>query len=93
MKNAEDYVQAMENSGILVSREFTFKEYATEITRFQSMVCKMIAGDLYYESMRIEEALFILESMARRKDLRSHYPSPPLPDFCMLVQPCPWDRE
>lgn len=54
-----------------MSRELTFKEYVSEITQFQSNVCKMIAGKDYYDKMRIDEALFIMESTARKKGLRS----------------------
>lgn len=72
MKNAEDYINEMESSNILMSRERTFKEYVAEIEQFQSMICKMIAGDAYHEKMRIDEALFIMESNARKKGLRSH---------------------
>jgi pyridoxine kinase len=61
----------MENGNVLLSRELTFKEYVSEITQFQNNVCKMIAGKDYYDKMRIDEALFIMESTARKKGLRS----------------------
>lgn len=72
MKTTEDFIREMEGSNVLMSRECTFKEYASEILQFQDIVCKMIAGDEYHEGMRIEEAMFIMESTARKKDLRSH---------------------
>lgn len=72
MKTAEDFIREMESSNVLMRRECTFKEYVAEITQFQSMICKMIAGDAYHEKMRVDEALFIMESTARKKELRSH---------------------
>lgn len=72
MKTAEDFILQMESSNIMMSRECTFKEYVSEIVRFQSMICKMIAGDDYYDGMRIDEGLFIMESTARKKGLRSN---------------------
>lgn len=72
MKTAEDFIKEMESSNVLMSRECTFKEYVSEIVQFQDMICKMIAGDDYREGMRIDEALFIMESTARKKKLRSH---------------------
>lgn len=72
MKTAEDFIRDMESSNVLISRECTFKEYVAEIVQFQDMICKMIASDNYYEGMHIDEALFILESTARKKELRSH---------------------
>ena len=70
MKTREKFIKEMENGNVLTSRELTFKEYVAEITQFQHNVCKMIAGDDYYEGMRVDEALFILESTARKKGLR-----------------------
>lgn len=72
MKTAENFVKEMESSNILMAREYTFKEYVPEITQFQSMICKLIAGDNFYDHMRFDEALFIMESTARKKGLRSH---------------------
>lgn len=72
MKTAEDYIREMESSNILMSREWTFKEYVAEIAEFQKIVCKLVAGDAYYDKMRIGEALFIMESTARKKELRSN---------------------
>lgn len=71
MKTVQDYIKEMENGNVLLSRELTFKEYVSEITQFQNNVCKMIAGKDYYDKMRIDEALFIMESTARKKGLRS----------------------
>ena len=72
MKTAEDFIREMERSNVLMSREYTFKEYVSDIVQFQDMVCKMISGDNYHEGMRIDEALFIMESTARKRELRSH---------------------
>lgn len=72
MKTAEDFIKEMKSSNVLVSNECTFKEYTSEIIQFQSMICKMIAGADYYDGMRIEEAMFIMEAVARKKGLRNH---------------------
>jgi len=72
MKTAEDFIHEMESSNILMTCECTFKEYVSEIVQFQSMICKMIAGDAYHKKMRVDEALYIMESTARKKELRSH---------------------
>lgn len=72
MRTAEEFIREMESSNVLMTRECTFKEYVAEIMQFQNMICKMIAGDDYYEGMRVEEALFIMESTARKNGLRSH---------------------
>lgn len=72
MKTAEDFIREMESSNVLMSRDHTFKEYVSQIVQFQDMICGMIAGDDYHEGMRIDEALFIMESTARKKELRSH---------------------
>lgn len=72
MKTAKDFILQMESSNIMMNRECTFKEYVSEIVQFQSMICKMIAGDDYYNGMRIDEVLRIMESTARKKGLRSN---------------------
>lgn len=72
MKTAEDFIREMESTNVLMSREYTFKEYISDIVKFQDVICKMIAGDNYHEGMHIDEALFIMESTARKKELRSH---------------------
>ncbi len=73
MKTAEAYIKEMENSKVLLSREHTFKEYVSELMQFQDTVCKMITSDDYHEGMRFDEALFIMESTARKRELRSNH--------------------
>ena len=70
-RTANEIVKEMENTGIMMSNEHTFNEYVQEACAFQSMICKMIAGDAYHEKMRVDEALFIMESTARKMELRS----------------------
>ena len=72
MKKTEDYIREMEESNILMTNEVTFQEYANELLKFQDLVCKMVARDKYHEQMRIEEALFLMESTARKNDVRNH---------------------
>ena len=70
-RTANEIVKEMENTGIMMNNEHTFNEYVQEACAFQSMICKMIAGDAYHEKMRVDEALFIMESTARKVELRS----------------------
>ena len=46
MKTAEDFIREMESSNVLMTRECTFNEYVAEMLQFQSVVCKLIAGDV-----------------------------------------------
>lgn len=71
MKTAEDFIHALESGNVLMTRELTFNEYADQIARFEDNVCKMVAGDRYHEKMRIDEATFLMDSLARSKGLRS----------------------
>lgn len=72
MKTAEHFIKELESSKMLMSREVTFHEYVNELLGFQSVVCKMVAGEAYHEQMRIDEALFLMESTARKNDVRNH---------------------
>lgn len=72
MKTAEDFIREMESTNVLMSQKFTFNEYVSDIMKFQEIICKMVAGDNYHEDMRIDEAMFLMESTARKKELRSH---------------------
>ena len=70
-RTANEIVKEMENTDIMMKAAYTFSEYVQESIAFQSMICKMIAGDAYHEKMRVDEALFIMESTARKMELRS----------------------
>ena len=72
MKRAEDFIREMESSNVLMSKEVTFNEYVSELLGFQNVVCKMVVGDAYHEQMRIDEALYLMESTARKNDVRNH---------------------
>ena len=72
MKRVDELIGEMENSNLLMSHEYTFQEYAYEIRQFQDMICKLIAGDDYHEGMRVDEGLFLMETNARKKELRNH---------------------
>ncbi len=71
MKKTEDFIKEMQGNDMLMSGEYTFKEYSSDLLQFQDIICKMIAGDNYHEGMRMNEALFMMESVARKKGLRS----------------------
>ena len=73
MKTANDFIKELEDSGIMTSNECTFKEYVNELKKFQTMVCKMIAGDLFCEDMRINEAITIMTRKAREYGLRNNH--------------------
>ena len=70
-RTANEIVKEMEATGIMMSQAYTFKEYVAEILQFQDLICKMISGNDYHEGMRVDEALFIMESTARKLELRS----------------------
>ena len=72
MKKVEDFIQKMESSNVLMKRKYTFKEYESELCQFQSIICKMIAGNKYYENMRVEKARDIMLSNASKKGLSNH---------------------
>ena len=72
MKTTEDFIKEMRNSNILTSNDYTFNEYVSEILQFQDIICKMVAKEDYHVGMRIDEALFIMESTARKRELRSN---------------------
>ena len=67
MKTAQDYINEMESCNALMNPNLTFNEYVEQIKVFQDAVCKMITGDAYHSGMRIDEALFHLESAARKR--------------------------
>lgn len=70
-RTVNEIVKEMEGAGIMMKAAYTFSEYVQEAIAFQNMICKMIAGDAYHEKMRVDEALFIMESTARKMELRS----------------------
>jgi len=74
MKMVKDFINKMEESNILVSREKTFNEYASELKQFQQMVCEMVAGDRYHDGMRFDEAAYILQGNARAKHIQDQLP-------------------
>ena len=72
MKQAEDFIRELESCNALMNREMTFPEYASQLCEFQNAVCKLVAGPEYHDGMRIDEALFMMESEARRNNIRSN---------------------
>ena len=66
---AEQYVEKMVASNILMEQEMTFVEYVEELIQFQEMVTRTVMGDEYEEGMRIDEAIYRLESKARAKGI------------------------
>ncbi|MGN1219000.1 MAG: nuclease-related domain-containing protein [Phocaeicola sp.] len=66
---AEKLISEMESTGILTTNEMTFCEYADGLKSFQDMAVKMIMKDNYEEGMRLDEAIFRMESLARKEGL------------------------
>lgn len=66
---AERLIAEMEKTDILTQKELTFVEYAEQLEKFQEIVCRKIMGEEYAEGMRLEEAIFKLESKAREKGM------------------------
>lgn len=70
---AEQYISQMEESNLLMEKEMTFVEYSESLIQFQNMVTQMVMGEDYEEGMRIDEAIFRLESKARAKGVSSDH--------------------
>lgn len=66
---AEKLISEMKSTGILTTNEMTFCEYADGLKSFQDMAVKMVMKDNYEEGMRLDEAIFRMESLARKKGL------------------------
>lgn len=69
MKTSESILQEMKSSTILTSNEYTFSEYAEQLSAFQTMICKMIAGNDYHEAMRVNDAICIMKNAAHKNNL------------------------
>ena len=67
MKTENDYLIEMESANVLTGENLTFPEYVAELQQFQDTICKVIAGEAYYEDMRIDAAKAHLERIAREK--------------------------
>ncbi|MGN0735349.1 MAG: nuclease-related domain-containing protein [Anaerovoracaceae bacterium] len=65
----EKLLSKMESTGILTTNEMTFFEYADGLKDFQDMAVKMVMKGNYEEGMRLDEAIFRMESSARKKGL------------------------
>lgn len=66
---AEQYIEKMEESNLLMEQEMTFVEYSESLIQFQDMVTKIVMGDDYEDGMRIDEAIYRLETKARVKGI------------------------
>lgn len=65
----EKLISEMESTGILTTNDMTFYEYADGLKCFQDMAVKMVMKDNYEDGMRLDEAIFRMESLARKKGL------------------------
>ena len=72
MKTKDDYIRTMEESGLLMDSEFTMTECADRLRQFEQIVCKMVAGDAYYDRMQFDEAAVNLQNIARKQGLGSY---------------------
>ena len=62
-------LEEMKKTGILTSKETTFTEYTDDLLRFQDVIVPIVMGSDYIPGMRVEEAIFRMESDARAKGL------------------------
>lgn len=65
----EKLISDMESTGILTTNEMTFLEYAEGLKGFQDMAVKLVMKDDSEDGMRLDEAIFRMESFARKKGL------------------------
>lgn len=65
----EKLISDMESTGILTTNEMTFHEYAEGLKGFQDMAVKLVMKDDSEDGMRLDEAIFRMESSARKKGL------------------------
>lgn len=66
---AEKLISEMKSTGILTTNEMTFCEYTDGLKAFQDMAVKLVMKENYEEGMRLDEAIFRMESLARKKGL------------------------
>lgn len=59
----------MRQTGILMSKETTFTEYTDDLLDFQGVIVPIVMGNEYQPGMRVEEAIFKMEKLARAKEL------------------------
>ena len=62
-------LEEMKKTGILTSKETTFTEYTDDLLRFQDVIVPIVMGSDYIPGMRVEEAIFRMESEARARNL------------------------
>ncbi|MDO4650685.1 MAG: nuclease-related domain-containing protein [Eubacteriales bacterium] len=60
-------IHNMESTGILTAKQMTFCEYTENLLQFQKMINRMVMKEEYVDGMRMEEAIFTLEKLAREK--------------------------
>lgn len=65
----EKLISDMESTGILTTNEMTFYEYSEGLKGFQDIAVKMVMKDDSEDGMRLDEAIFRMESLARKKGL------------------------
>lgn len=66
-KNA--IIEMLEQTDVLMRKETTFAEYTDDLLKFQNLIVPIVMGDDYSPGMRLEEAIFRMESKARERGL------------------------
>ena len=59
----------MRQSDVLMSKETTFTEYTDDLLKLQDLIVPIVMGKDYIPGMRVEEAIFRMESEARERGL------------------------
>ncbi len=66
-KNA--ITEILRQSDVLKSKETTFTEYTDDLLKLQDLIVPIVMGKDYIPGMRVEEAIFRMESEARERGL------------------------
>lgn len=66
-KNA--IIEALRQTDALMSKETTFIEYTDDLLKLQDVIVPIVMGNDYIQGMRIDEAIFRMESQARERGL------------------------
>lgn len=68
-KNA--IIETMNQENVLRSKETTFTEYTDDLLRLQDLIVPIVMGNDYIPGMRVDEAIFRMESKARERGISS----------------------
>lgn len=72
MKTSDDFTRELLNGTNLMAGGLTLKSYADELVKFEDNVCRLTAGEDYWEGMRFDDATYLMGMNSRKKNLRSN---------------------